>query len=76
MGTGGTKCRTEFHEAGVPDLSNVASTAEIRRAYQALGNEERAHIFFERRQHPLLQAWHVNIQPVVVPIKPFRIPRQ
>jgi 8-oxo-dGDP phosphatase len=30
MGTGGTKCRTEFHEAGVPDVSNVASTAEIR----------------------------------------------
>ena len=36
----------------------------------------RAHIFFERRQHPLLQTRHVYVQPVVIPIELFRIPGQ
>ena len=35
-----------------------------------------AHVFLERRQHPLLQAGHVNVQPVVVPIDLVRIPRE
>ena len=36
----------------------------------------RAHFVFERRKHPLCQPRQVNVEPVVVPVKLFRIPRQ
>ena len=35
-----------------------------------------AHFLFKSREHPFLEAWQVSIQPVVVPIKLFRIPDQ
>ena len=36
----------------------------------------RAHVLFECRQHPLFQTRHVNVQPVVIPVERFGIPRQ
>ena len=36
----------------------------------------RAHVFFERREDPFLQTRQMYVQPVVVPVKLFRIPGQ
>ena len=34
----------------------------------------RAHFLFQGRQHPLLQARHVDVHPIVVPIERLWIP--
>ena len=36
----------------------------------------RAHVLFKRWQHPLFQTRHMNIQPIVIPVEGFGIPRQ